>query len=672
MVEMFVKRWYNNVLKGGKAKMRSCKWITTDHTPEQIEEIARLNNVPKFVAAVLISRNLVSKEDIEHFVRKDPSLFHNPYLLKDMEKAVERIDDALENDEKITVYGDYDADGITAAYILYTYLKTKTENVSCYIPDRIDEGYGLNCDAIASLKGTDLIITVDTGITACEQVEYAKTLGIDVIITDHHTPLEQIPDAVAVIDPKQDDCKYPYKELAGVGVALKLVSALADCDNAIFEKYCHIAAIGTVADLAELTGENRYIVRCGIDKLRTTDNIGIKALCSAASVDALAISASTIGFTIGPMINAAGRVASAYTALELLLSDNPTDAIATARRLCEENNRRKSEEKSIAKEAFNIIDNSPIKNDGVIVVSGDGWHHGVIGIVASRITERYYKPSIVISTDGSEGKGSCRSVEDFNLFEAISACSDVLSKFGGHKMAAGISLETDKIDIFRKRINEYSEKLLTEEVLTPKLHIDCELDMAEFNTECIEKLAILEPYGLGNKTPIFSICSALVKSIRISGTHAFLNLEKDGHLFTVPAFNKAEAFSEAGEGDLIDVAGTVGINEYNGARSAQMILRDWRYNENLSIKRDDIAKVFRLISVSDGSIDKEFLKASLKGISLHKVYICVNILQELKILKNISVSGDCITFERGENFSGKTDLESSPTYRHHKIGERRK
>lgn len=660
------------MLKGGKAKMRSCKWITNNYTPEQIEEIARLNNVPKFMAAVLISRNLVNKEDIEYFVRKDPSHFHNPYLMKDMEKAVERIDDALDGDEKITVYGDYDADGITAAYILYTYLKTKTENVSYYIPDRIDEGYGLNCGAIASMKDTDLIITVDTGITACEQVEYAKELGIDVIITDHHTPLEQIPDAVAVIDPKQADCNYPYKELAGVGVALKLVSALADCDGKIFEKYCHIAAIGTVADLAELTGENRYIVRCGIEKLRTTDSIGIKALCSAASVDTLAISASTIGFTIGPMINAAGRVATAYTALELLLSDNPTDAMAAARRLCDENNRRKSEEKAIAKEAFEIIDNSLLKDDGVIVVSGDGWHHGVIGIVASRITEHYYKPSIVISTDNGIGKGSCRSVEDFNLFEAISACSDVLLKFGGHKMAAGISVETDKIDDFRRLINEYSEKLLTDEVLTPKLHIDCELDMAEFNTECIEKLSMLEPYGLGNKTPIFSICRALVKSIRFSGTHAFLNLEKDGHLFTVPAFNKATAFAEAGEGDLIDIAGTVGINEYNGARSAQIILRDWRYSKDLIIKRDDIAQVFRLLSSSDGSIDKEFMKASLKNLSLHKVYICLNIMEELKILKNISACGECISFERGENFSGKTDLESSPAYQRYKPGERRK
>lgn len=652
--------------------MPNCKWITTDYTPEQIEEIARLNDVPKFVAAVLISRNLVNKDDIEHFMRKDPSMFHNPYLLKDMEKAVERIDDALDNDEKITVYGDYDADGITAAYILYTYLKTKTENVNYYIPDRIDEGYGLNCAAIDSLSESDLIITVDTGITACEQVKYAEEHGIDVIITDHHTPLDEIPDAVAVIDPKQNDCNYPYKELAGVGVALKLVSALENCDSKVFDKYCHIAAIGTVADLAELSGENRYIVRCGIESLRTTDNIGIKALCSAASVDAMAISASTIGFTIGPMLNAAGRVASAYTALELLLSDNPSVAMATARKLCDENNKRKNEERAIAKEAFNIIDNSSLKDDGVIVVDGKGWHHGVIGIVSSRITEHYYKPSIVISTDDTVGKGSCRSVEGFNLFEAISACSAPLLKFGGHKMAAGISVETDKIAEFRTLINDYSKDLLTDDVLTPKLHIDCEIDMAEFNTECIEKLSLLEPYGVGNKTPIFSICNALVKSIRISGTHAFLNLEKSGHLFTVPAFNKAEAFAEAGEGDLIDIAGTVGINEYNGARTAQMILRDWRYSQALSIKREDIAQVFRLFSASDGAIDKNFMKATLQNLSMHKVYICINILEELEILESTSVDDECITFRRGKNFSGKTNLESSPTYAQYKNNERRR
>lgn len=650
--------------------MKNSKWIIADYTTEQIEEIARINNVPKFVAAVLLSKNLTHKEDIEHFVRRDATAFHNPYLLKDMDKAVERVDEALDNNEKITVYGDYDADGITAAYILYTYLKTKTNNVDYYIPDRIDEGYGLSNSAIDSLTDTKLIITVDTGITAYEQVEYAKEKGIDIIITDHHTPLDKIPDAVAVIDHKQSDCRYPYKELAGVGVALKLVYALSDCDNRIIDKYWHIAAIGTVADLAELTGENRYIVQRGIDLMRCTKNIGLKALFEAANIEQKNITASTIGFTIGPMLNAAGRVASAYMSMDLLLSENPSDAQNMAQRLCDENNRRKSEEKSIAEQVFEIIDSSGIKDDGVIVVKGDGWHHGVIGIVASRVTERYYKPSVVISTDGITGKASCRSVDGFNLFEAISACSDDLVKFGGHKMAAGLTIDEDKIDDFRHNINEYAKDILTEEILTPKLYIDCELDIHELTTDNIEKLKMFEPYGVGNKTPVFCICGAVVRSIRISKTHAFLNLEKDGILLSVPAFNKADLFTDAGEGDIIDVAGTLNINEFNGTVNAQMILNDWRYCDNLYIKRDDVAQVYRLLSVSESGVDKSFIKAALKGISMHKAYICMNILQQLDIIKDVDTDGDCITFERSINFNGKTELENSPLYNEYK--ERRR
>ncbi len=652
--------------------MKNCKWIIADYTTEQIEEIARLNCVPKFVAAVLLSKGLTSREDIERFTRRDSTAFHNPYLLKDMDKAVERIDEALDNGEKITVYGDYDADGITAAYILYTYLKTKTDNVNYYIPDRIDEGYGLSNSAIDALADTNLIITVDTGITACEQVEYAKLKGIDVIITDHHTPLEQIPDAVAVVDHKKEDCRYPYKELAGVGVALKLAYALSDCDDDIIQRYCHMAAIGTIADLAEITGENRYIVQRGLQSLHKTDNIGLKALFSVANIEQRNISAATIGFIIGPMLNAAGRVASAYMSLDLLLSDKLADALDMAQRLCDENNKRKSEEKAIAQQAFDIIEKSPLKDDGVIVVSGEGWHHGVIGIVASRVTERYYKPSIVVSTDGELGKASCRSVEGFNLFEAISACSDDLVKFGGHKMAAGLTVEQGRIDDFRSHINAYAKDLLTEEVLTPKLHIDCQLDMDEFTPTNIEKLKLLEPYGVGNKTPVFCICGAMIRNIRISKPHAFLNLEKDGILFTVPAFNKADAFENAGSGDMIDIAGTLNINEYNGTRTPQMILQDWRYSDNFCIRRDDIAQVYRLLCASDGSVYKEFMKAALKDVSLHKLYICMNILQELDIIKDLDIDGESVTFRRGINFNGKTDLDNSPLYNKYRHEERRR
>ena len=652
--------------------MKRSKWIIADYDEEKISQVALENNVPKFMAAVIVSKGLENKGDMERFIKCDEMLFHNPFLLKDMDKAVDRIDEALENGEKITVYGDYDADGVTATYNLYTYLKTKTDNVSYYIPDRMDEGYGLSNSAIDVLKDTNLIITVDTGITACEQVEYAKEKGIDVIITDHHTPLEQIPDAVAVVDHKQSDCLYPYKELAGVGVALKLVYALAACDIAAIKKYLHIAAIGTVADLAELTGENRYIVRKGIENLQRTDNVGLKALFSVAGLEQKSITAANIGYNIGPMLNAAGRVASPYISMDLLLCEKADDAIALAEKLRDENDRRKNEEKVIFSEAMEIIEKENLSEDGIIVVSGKGWHHGVIGIVASRITEHYYKPAIVVSFDGDEGKASCRSIDGFNLFEAINSSSDFLEKFGGHKMAAGLTVTRGKLEAFKESINNYAKDILTEDLLTPKIYIDCELDIGEFSIANVQRQKMFEPYGVGNKTPVFCICDAKVMGVKKAKNHVFLNLEKDGVFFSVPAFNMLEDFSHTGSGDIIDIAGTMGINEYNGVKSPQIILKDWRYSDKLSVNRDDIAKVYRVLSrIEENKVDKEFLDVSLKDVSLHKVGICMNIMKELDIIEKFDFSKDEIYFEKGSNFNGKTVLENSETYMSYRQKERR-
>lgn len=642
--------------------MKEYKWILAQHSPEKISELARLNSVPKFVAAAFLSRGLADKESIDYFLRSNETAFHNPYLLKGMAEAVERIDEALDNGEKITVYGDYDADGITAAYILYTYLKENTENVDCYIPDRIDEGYGLSEAAIDSLIDTNLIITVDTGITAFNQVEYAKSKGIDIIITDHHTPVDEIPDAVAVIDPKQTDCKYPYKELAGVGVALKLVYALSDCDRTVVDRFCAVAAIGTIADLCNLMGENRYIVSNGLRNMRVTDNVGLKSLFAVSGVDQRAVTTSTIGFTIGPMLNAAGRIASPYIAFELLISDDKEKAYALAQQLCLENDKRKAEEKAIVDYVIENIDNSAVKDDNVIVVSGRGWHRGVIGIVASRITDRYYRPSIVIATDGVYGKGSCRSIEGFNLFEAIDACGEELVKYGGHTMAVGLTIEEEKIDAFKNKINSYAKSLLTEDVLTPKLYIDGEIDISEFDVKNIQKLRILEPCGVGNKTPVYCICSATIRSIKISKNHAFLNLEKNGYNFNVPAFNRADDFNCIGTGDVIDVAGVLNVNEYNGIYSPQLLLKDWRLSEIYSIVREDVASVYRMISSSEGRINKDQVRAYLDNISLHKVHICLEVMKELDIVKSFSISAKHIYYEKGVNFNRKTDLESSPTY----------
>ena len=652
--------------------MKKSKWIIANYDEEKISQVALENNVPKFMAAVILSKGLGNKGDMDRFINCDETLFHNPFLLKDMDKAVDRIDEALENGEKITVYGDYDADGVTATYILYTYLKTKTDNVSYYIPDRMDEGYGLSNSASDIFTDTDLIITVDTGITACEQVEYAKEKGVDVIITDHHTPLEQIPDAVAVIDHKQADCLYPYKELAGVGVALKLVYALADCDISAVKKYFHIAAIGTVADLAELTGENRYIVRKGLENLKRTDNVGLKALFDVSGIEQKNITAANIGYNIGPMLNAAGRVASPYISLDLLLCEKVDEALRLAEKLRDENDRRKNEEKVIFSEAMEIIEKEKLNQDGIIVVSGEGWHHGVIGIVASRITEHYYKPAIVVSFDGDVGKASCRSIDGFNLFEAINSSSDYLEKFGGHKMAAGLTVLRDKLEAFKENINEYAKDILTDDMLTPKIYIDCCLDIGEFSVSNAEKQKMFEPYGVGNKTPVYCVCDAKVVSVKKVKNHVFLNLEKDGVFFSVPAFNMLEAFSYVGGGDIIDIAGTMGINEYNGVKTPQIILKDWRYSDKFSVRRDDVAKVYRILSKIEGNtVNNEFLDASLKDVSLHKVGICMNIMKELDILDSFEFSKDEIFFEKGSNFNGKTVLENSETYKSYRQKERR-
>lgn len=642
--------------------MPKCKWIISNHSRESISEIAQANNVPKFMAATLITRNLTDRDSIARFMRCEATSFHNPYLLKGMEDAVERIDMAIENGEKITIFGDYDADGVTAAYILYTYLKDKTDNVDCYIPDRTDEGYGLSESAIDSLEGTTLIITVDTGITACEQVEYARGKGIDVIITDHHTPLDKLPDAVSVINPKQADCNYPYKSLAGVGVAFKLVYALSDCDKAVFDRYSHIAAIGTIADLAELTGENRYIVQCGLGRLRITDNMGIRALFEVASIDRNNISASTISFSIGPMLNATGRISTAHTSLKLLLSKSREEATELAKQIVGDNELRKSEERAITEQVLELIENTDVKDDNIIVVSGNGWHHGVIGIVSSRVTERYYKPSVIISTDGAEGKASSRSIEGFNLFEAISACSEDLVKFGGHIMAAGLTIEDSKIADFRRHINEYAAPLLTEDILTPKLYIDCEIDMAEFDVKNISCLKAFEPCGIGNRTPTYCICGATVRNIKISKNHAFLNLEKDGYIFTAPAFNMAEEFINTGTGDVIDIAGTLNINEFNGSASPQMIVKDWHYTDTYTVSRDDVAQVYKLLYTCDGMVDRGFMKSFLQGVSPYKAVICMQVLDELGIIEDLYVDGEFITYIKGENFKVKTDLERSPLY----------
>ncbi|MBO5370237.1 MAG: single-stranded-DNA-specific exonuclease RecJ, partial [Clostridia bacterium] len=440
------------------------KWLLFDKNDNKAELIAQKFNISPVTAQVLINRGITEESQVYDFINPDIGQFLNPFDMKNMKEATECICFHIEKGSKIAVFGDYDVDGITSTYILYDYLKNLGVDAVYYIPNRSDEGYGLNTGAVDSLcaEGVQLIITVDVGITAINEVDYIKSKGIDVVVTDHHTPIDKLPEANAVINPKIDGCKYANKELAGVGVAFKLVYALSGCKKEIIDKYSAFACIGTIADMVPLVGENRFIASYGLKCIPHCDNIGLKSLIEISNIDADCIDSGNISFAIAPRLNAAGRIDSAETSVNLFLTKDDEEAHRLASILDSENKERQDEEQKILESAIGIIEEQKLYNDNVIVVANHGWHHGIIGIVSSKITEKYYKPSTVISiNDDGSAKASGRSISGFNLFDSLSACSDVLTKFGGHELAAGFSLNESDIDLFRNKINEYSKGIMT-------------------------------------------------------------------------------------------------------------------------------------------------------------------------------------------------------------------
>lgn len=437
------------------------KWLLKEFDKNRVVEISKNFKISPLTAIILYNRGVKEDNDIKTFLSKSLGVMHDPYLMKDMEKATERILLAKERGEKITIYGDYDVDGITSIAILYKHLAEMGISVDYYVPDRMQEGYGVNREALDKIqkKGTSLIITVDTGITAVEESEYAKEIGLDVIITDHHECKERIPDVYAAIDPKQKDCPYPFKSLAGVGVVFKLIQALDEQKSlpALMDKYADLLCLGTVADISPLVNENRVIVTEGLKRFKNTKNVGLKALIDV-STNGKAITTSTIGYTIAPRINASGRLGCASRSVELFLTNDTKKAHELAESLCEENTLRQQTEQKMFKEALDYIEEHPeIKDDKVLIIAHENWHHGIVGIVSSKITEKFYKPSILFAIDGGEAKGSGRSVQGYNLFGSLEQCSDVLEKFGGHELAAGLTIKADRIEEFRKRINAISE-----------------------------------------------------------------------------------------------------------------------------------------------------------------------------------------------------------------------
>lgn len=527
------------------------------------------------VELVLAARGITGQAAVREFLRTDEGLLHDPLDLKDLDVAVERLERAIREGETIAVYGDYDVDGVTSTCLLYHFFRARGAKVLYYIPRRLEEGYGLNRAGLDALKaqGAQVVVTVDCGITAVDEVEYAKTLGLEVIITDHHACKEVLPAAVAVVDPHRPDCPYPFKNLAGVGVALKLAMAM----GAALEDYADLAALGTVADVMPLVDENRAIVARGLELVNTRPRPGIQALLEAAGADER-VTAVTLGYTLAPRLNAAGRLGVTQVSMELLLSEGLDQAAPLAQELCELNRRRQSLEGEIFELCEGRVE-AETAGDSAIILAGEGWHQGVVGIVASRLAERFQKPAFMISLQDGLGKGSCRGVGKLSLFQALQSAQDLLEGFGGHAMAAGFTVKEENIPALRARLNAWVAENRGEEVGS-SLHVDVALPDASLLTpQAVEELERLEPLGAGNPKPVFTLPRAALVSMNrvgVEGKHMRLFLRCRSQKLPGIFFSCPKEGWDFQEEDRVDVAFTPQINDFRGRRSVQLVVQDLR------------------------------------------------------------------------------------------------
>lgn len=564
--------------------MKYDRWILRPPGPSGARTELERAGLPPLCAAVLCARGVDTPQQAAAFLAHGPDLLHDPFLLRDMEKAVERITQAIRAQETVAVYGDYDVDGITATCLLTQFLRSRGAQVVNYIPDRTEEGYGLNNHAIDALsaQGVTLIVTVDCGITATREVEYARGLGVDVVITDHHQCKETLPQAVAVVDPRRPDCPYPFPDLAGVGVALKLALALTAPPERlqVLQEYGELAAIGTVADVMLLRGENRALVHLGLELLAHTRRPGLQALLREAGCPrGQAPTTVTIGYGLAPRINAAGRMEQAGTALELLLTQDPQRGAELAQELCQLNRMRQAIELEIFQHCDQLLSHTPTLSAPVIVLAGEGWHQGVIGIVASRLAEKYACPAFMISLDGDKGKGSCRSFGGFNLFGALERCAPLLDSYGGHELAAGFSIRRDNIPAFRAQLSQLVEEYAGHQPMESALDVDCEIpNCSLLSTQDVEALSLLEPFGSGNPKPVFLLRSVCVLSHADvgGGRHLKLKLRRDGVAMDAIFFSANTAACGIENGQRLDITFTLQINQFRGNRTVQLQLCDLR------------------------------------------------------------------------------------------------
>ena len=554
------------------------EWKYYETDKEKIEEIKERYNVNEILATVLVNRGIVDDEEIRIFLEPTRNDFRNPFDMPDMEKAVNRIIKAIEKKERIIVYGDYDVDGITSITVLKRFLAERNVEIDTYIPNRLDEGYGLNKNAIKQLSENKytLMITVDCGISGIEEIEYANSLGIDVVITDHHEPSDKLPNAVAIVDCKRKDNKYGFRELAGVGVVFKLIQALSmkmGLNEKEYLKYLDIVCLGTISDIVPLIDENRVIAKLGLKLTQVTKNLGLMSVIQSSGYNQ--IDSNTISFGVAPRINACGRMGHQDEALKVFLSNNRDEVNKLTKKLNEYNRERQETEKNIEREVIEQIKKYNLEKANSIVLGKDSWHHGVIGIVASKITDMYYKPCILICFEEEKGKGSGRSIPGFDLHEALSKCTDTIEKYGGHAMAIGINVAKDKFEDFRKQFEEIVSQSKINE-LTPIIEIDKQIELEEINMKIIKSLELLKPFGEGNRIPLFSIKNIKIDSIRAlsEGKHLKVTLKNKNTYIDAIGFNLGNLVNELRIGDKINIVGSLEINSFNGCDRIQINLKD--------------------------------------------------------------------------------------------------
>ncbi len=646
------------------------KWKSLPANEGKAKRICEELGIPELVGEILVSRGVDTPAKVKEFLSEELP-FSDPFSYQDMKKAVERINDAVDEGQRVCVYGDYDCDGMTATVLLYDYLQSVGCNVWYYIPDRESEGYGLNKGALdyIAAQETDLIVTVDNGISAINEIDYASYLGVDVVVTDHHQPREILPDAVAVVDPHREDSEGEYRDLAGVGVAFKLVCALENDDGwGIIDQYADLICIGTVADIVPLTEENRALVRQGLSAISETGNLGLRALIESAGLSGKLMTSENIAYGIAPRLNSAARLGSAYEVIELLTTEDEDRAAQLAETLCKQNSERQLLEQQISGDVEKMFTERPeLFRDRVVVLDGGGWHHGVIGIVCSKVVERTGKPCVLISRDGEEARGSARSVEGFSMIDAVSYASDCLIHYGGHPFAAGMSLESAKIDAFRRKINEFAAKnFAMMPVFT--LKIDKILDPADLTVEKLSALRMLEPFGCKNEMPLFAFRKVILDGIYSigNGKHVRLRLKKAGLTFYAVWFGVPQEEFPYRVGETVDIAASCEVGEYNGEARVSVKIRDVRpsslsqerlFSGNLAYDgflrgepvaeedipaRPDFALVYRFIR-EDGGFrgEPDILFGRITGANKDtamnscRMRLCIDVMEELGLVGSV-------------------------------------